>query len=78
MFDGELLPHRSHIFSHSQGCRGGNSVPANAVVIEQCEAPNGNATSLPAWSSLTPGANDYCYSRADATVPTCLAVPGRD
>lgn len=57
---GSRLPHRSHVLSHSHGCRGG--APANAVVIEWCEAPNGNATSLPARSPLGPGANDYCYS----------------
>lgn len=61
-FGGEALPHCSRSLSHSHGRCGSSSAAAGAVVIEQGEAPNGNATSLPARSPLGPGPNDYCYS----------------
>lgn len=41
-------PITANILFHSQGCS--SVVPANAIVIEWYEAPNGNATSLPAQS----------------------------
>lgn len=72
MFGGEPLPHHRHVFSHSHGCGGSSAAPANAVVMEQREAPNGNATSLPARSPLGPGTNDYCYSLVPMPPHRCV------
>lgn len=56
------VPRSIRVLSRSHGCRCRGAAAANAVVIEQHEAPNGNATSLPARSPLGPSANDYCCS----------------